>query len=113
MSQFVYLYRLPAQPVATPQQMQQTLQKWRAWFGDLEAKGHLAAVGQPLDNTSGGVVKDAKGSFSDGPYAETKDIVVGYSLIEATDLRNAMQLATGCPIYEQNGMVEVRPIMIM
>jgi hypothetical protein len=113
MSQFVYLYRLPAQPTATPQQMQETLQKWLAWFGDLEAKGHLASFGQPLDRTSGGVVKDAKGSFSDGPYAETKDIVIGFSIVEAADLRQAMQLATGCPIYEQDGMVEVRPIMMM
>jgi len=113
MSEFVFLYRLPTQPAATPQQMQQTLQKWRAWFDELEAKGQLVSLGQPLDKTNGGVVKDAKGTFSDGPYAETKDIVVGYSLVEAADLRHAMQLATGCPIYDQDGMVEVRPIMKM
>jgi hypothetical protein len=93
--------------------MQETMQRWQAWFKDLETKGHLANYGQPLDTTGGSVVKDKKGSFSDGPYAETKDIVVGYSLIEATDLPQAMKLATACPIFDQGGMVEVRPIMKM
>ena len=97
----------------SPQEMQERLQRWRAWFSDLEKKGHLAALGQPLANTGGSVVKDKKGGFSDGPYAETKDIVVGYSLIAAEDLEQARFLATGCPIFEQGGLVEVRPVMKM
>jgi hypothetical protein len=113
MDQFVYLYRRTATPPASPQQMQDVLQRWQAWFKDLEKGGHLANLGQPLATSGGGVVKDKKGSFSDGPYAETKDIVVGYSLIAANDLGQAMKLAAGCPIFEQGGCVEVRPIMKM
>jgi hypothetical protein len=58
-------------------------------------------------------VKDKKGTLSDGPYAETKDIVVGFSVIEAKDLNQAVSLSTGCPILESGGMVEVRSIMNM
>jgi len=113
MDQFVYLYRRPTTPPATPQQMQEVMQRWQAWFKDLEKAGHLANYGQPLADAGGGVVKDKKGSFSDGPYAETKDVVVGYSVIAAADLDQAVKLATGCPILDRGGMVEVRAIMKM
>ena len=39
-----------------------------------------------------GVVRDGKGAVSEGPYAETKDIVGGYRLIEARDLAEAVRL---------------------
>jgi hypothetical protein len=89
------------------------MQRWRAWFTDLEKSGHLASIGQPLDTKGGSVVKNAKGGVSDGPYAETKDIVVGFSLISAEDLDQAVALTKGSPIFEQGGMIEVRPILKM
>jgi hypothetical protein len=39
--------------------------------------------------------------------------VGGYTLIEAKDLAQAAQLAGGCPIFEYDGLVEVRPVMKM
>jgi hypothetical protein len=113
MSQFVYLYRRPNLPSGSPQQMQETMQRWQAWFKKMEAEGHLANLGQPLDPKGGGVVKDKKGSFNDGPYAETKDIVMGYSLVEANDLAHAIALTNGHPIFDQDGVIEVRPVMKM
>lgn len=77
MNEFAYLYRRPATPPGSPQQLQERLERWRAWFTDLEQRGHLAVYGQPLDSVGGAVVRDEKGSCSDGPYAETKDVVVG------------------------------------
>jgi hypothetical protein len=50
---------------------------------------------------------------TDGPFAEVKDLVGGYSLIEAKDLAEAAELSKGCPVFERNGFVEVRPIMKM
>lgn len=47
----------------------------------------------------------------DGPYAETKDIIGGYTPIVAKDLDEAAELAKGCPVLESGGLVEVRPIM--
>jgi hypothetical protein len=110
MSEFIYLYRRPVQAPGTPQQMQEMMQRWQAWFKDVEARGHLANYGQPLDHKGGGVVKDKAGSFSDGPYAETKDIVMGYSVINAKDFEEAVALTKEHPIFDQGGMIEVRPL---
>jgi hypothetical protein len=110
MSEFVYLYREATAP-ASPQAMQDRMVKWFAWFRDLEQKGHMVAFGHPLNRTDGGVVRDKKGTLTDGPYAETKDIVIGYSVIEAKDLEQAVKLSTGCPLLDDGGLVEVRPII--
>ena len=115
MSEFLYLYRLSPDSLRemdSPQKMQVRLEKWTAWFKDLEAKNHIKNPGHPLA-ISGAVVKDKRGTVTDGPYAESKDIIGGYSLIEARDLAQATQLASGCPILEHGGFVEVRPIRQM
>lgn len=109
MSEYVFVYRRPLPPV-TPQQKQEAMERYQAWFKRLEASGHLVQYGQPLDPASGRVVRDKAGTVSDGPYAETKDIVVGFSIIKADDLDQAVALAKECPIFDQGGMVEVRPI---
>jgi hypothetical protein len=110
MSEFVYLYREATMP-ASPQAMEDRMVKWLAWFKDLEQKGHIVAFGHPLNRTDGGVVRDKHGNVTDGPYAETKDIVIGYSVIEARDFAEAVKLSTGCPLFDDGGLVEVRPIM--
>jgi hypothetical protein len=109
MSEFTYLYR-GSDPSASPEQRQQQLQKWVAWFKDLGAAGHLKNPGHPLER-AGMVVAGNSKTITDGPYAETKDVVGGFSLIEARDLAQAVELSKGCPILEAGGSVEVRPIM--
>jgi hypothetical protein len=111
MSEFVFLYRESSQP--SPQELQARMQKWLVWFKELEQKGHLAVYGHPLNRTDGGVVKDKKGTVTDGPYAETKDIVIGFSVIEAKDFAQAVKLAAACPLIESGGLVEVRPVLKM
>ncbi len=111
MSEFVYLYR-GGESWRSPEKMEQTMQKWIAWMKDLGEKGHLKDQGQPLERT-GKVVKGAQKTVTDGPYAETKDIVGGYTLVEAKDLEQAVELSLGCPIFEVGGLVEVRPVMKM
>jgi hypothetical protein len=66
------------------------------WVRDLEARGHLKDPGQPLDG-SGKVVR-GKDAVTDGPHAETKDLVAGFMIIEARDLAQAAELAAGCPM---------------
>ena len=112
MSQFVFLYR-GVDRSASPQEMQQIIQKWMAWLKELEQKGHLKDVGHPLDYTGKVVKGREKKTVTDGPYAETKDIVGGYSLIEADDLVSASELSMGCPVFERGGFVEVRPVLKM
>ena len=111
MSEFTFLYR-GSDPTASAEQMQKTMQKWVAWFKDLSAKGHIKDPGHPLERT-GKVVRGQQKSVHDGPYAEAKDVVGGYTLIEAKDLAQAVELSKGCPILEVGGSVEVRPIRIL
>jgi hypothetical protein len=112
MSEFLYVYRGGARANASPEQMQQVMQKWIDWMQALAQKGHLKDRGHPLE-PQGKLISGAKGSsITDGPYAE-KDLVGGYSLIEARDLAEAAELSKGCPILERGGAVEVRPIMKM
>jgi hypothetical protein len=109
MAQFVFLYRLEAQLTeASPAQMQQRLQKWQVWMSSLLEQGAVKERGAPLERT-GKTLRGAKRDITDGPYAE-KDLVGGFTLIEARDLAHAAELARGCPILDGGGAVEVRPV---
>jgi hypothetical protein len=116
MSEYVFLYRSTPEAhreaMGSPEKAQQSMKKWRAWMDDLTKKGHLKNLGQPLERV-GKVVGGKKKAITDGPYAETKDVIGGYSIVEATDLEEATQLASGCPVLEGGGSVEVRPVMQM
>jgi hypothetical protein len=110
MSQFLYLYRRgQGTMTGSPEQMQKQMQKWVAWLTELGDK--VKDPGQPLEET-GKVVKARQGAVTDGPYAE-KDIVSGYSFIEAKDIAHAVEMSRGCPILEAGGAVEVRPVLKM
>jgi hypothetical protein len=111
MSQFIYLYR-GGETERSPERMQQVMQKWMAWMKDLSDKGHLKDRGQPLER-AGKLVKGKQKTVTDGPFAEAKDVVGGYTVVEASDLEQAVQLSKGCPILEMDGTVEVRPVMAM
>jgi hypothetical protein len=116
MSEFVFLYRSGdreyREAMGSPEKAQQNMQKWRVWMKDLADKGHIKSPGQPLERT-GKVVKGVQKIVTDGPYAESKDIIGGYTLIEAKDIAHAAELSRGCPILDGGGMVEVRPVMKM
>ena len=109
MNEFVFLYRGGQRPTS-PQEGQQVMQKWMAWFKDLAAKGHVVDRGQPLER-SGKLVQAGTKTVTDGPFAEAKDVVGGYTLIKASDISEAAELAKGCPVLERGGQVEVRPVM--
>ena len=109
MSEFTYLFR-GREHFTSPEQGQKHMEKWVAWFKDLGEKGYLKELGHPLELT-GMVVKGNQKIVTDGPYAETKDVVGGFSLIEANDLADAVEISKGCPILEVGGSVEVRPVM--
>ena len=112
MSEFLYVYRGGAdRSNRSPEETQRAMQKWMTWMQGLAEKGHLKDRGNPLE-PEGKLVSGTSKTVTDGPYAE-KDLVGGYSLIEARDLAQAAELSKGCPIFENGGSVEVRPIMQM
>ena len=114
MSEFVYLFRVSdadhREHMGTPERAQQSMQRWLGWMRELETKGHLKERGQPLERT-GKVVRRQGQMVTDGPYAEAKDLVAGFIVVEARDLAQAAELAAGCPILEGDGAVEVRPVL--
>ncbi len=116
MSQFLYLYRMTEsarnEAMGSPERAQQNMQRWMAWMRELDAKGHLKDRGQPLERT-GKVVRGERKTVTDGPYTEAKDLVGGFTVVEAADIDQAVELSRGCPILEGGGSVEVRPVMKM
>jgi hypothetical protein len=98
--------------MGTPERAQQSMQRWMAWMRELDAKGHLKDRGQPLERT-GKVVRGQQKTVTDGPFTETKDLVGGFTIVEASDIDQAVELSRGCPILEGGGTVEVRPVMKM
>jgi hypothetical protein len=115
MSEFVYLFRASdaerREAMGTPERAQRSLQAWLAWIRELEAKGHLKDPGQPLGHT-GKVVSGKKKVVTDGPYAEAKDVLLGFMVIEARDLAQAVELSKGCPMLDGEGSVEIRPVEV-
>ena len=80
----------------------------------LHKQGRLGPVARLLPTTAATTLrKENPPLVLDGPYAETKDIVNGFTLIEARDLPHAVELSKGCPILETGGSVEVRPIRVL
>ena len=109
-SDFLYLFRGGADPKQmSPEQMQQNMNRWFAWIGELRSQGKFKA-GEPLGD-EGRVLSGKKGqTVTDGPFVEGKEEVGGYLIVSAKDIAEAMELAKGCPIFENKGTVEVRPI---
>jgi len=111
MSQFLFLYRGGMTGNESPAEMQQQMQRWMSWLKDLGEKGFVKDPGQPLER-GGKVVSGKQKLVTDGPFAE-KDLVSGFTLVEAKDLAQATELSMGCPVFAYGGAVEVRPIAKM
>jgi hypothetical protein len=112
MANFMLIFRGGNSPGDSPEQMQQHMQKWLAWFEGLTRSGAYKGQGAPLE-PGGRLVRGARKAVSDGPFAEAKDLVGGYAIIEARDLDAAVEIARGCPTFEKDGAVEVRPVRPM
>ena len=78
---------------------------------ELRAGGHLVHANalQPVEKAVTVRVRDGKMSSTDGPFAETKEHLGGFILIEASDMEEAKRIAAGIPLARL-GSIEVRPI---
>ena len=74
--------------------------------------GRRLVAGEPLHPTHTATtvrVRNGQVTLFDGPFAETKEMLAGFYLVDAKDLNEAIQLAAGIP-PAQHGSVEVRPV---
>jgi hypothetical protein len=84
------------------------------WLDDLQARGRWIVGDQlaPPRRARSVRVRNGKAVVTDGPFAETKEAVGGFDLIEADSLEEAVEIAAGHPVA-QVGTIEVRPLFGM
>jgi hypothetical protein len=83
----------------------------QAWLADLDRRGgRLAGVRlRPVVDATTVRVRQDETLVSDGPFAETKDFVGGFVIVECENLDEAIAIASGHP-YARRGSVEIRPV---
>jgi len=84
------------------------IQSWMTWMQGLGQKGILAG-GESLQRAGKQVTGNSK-IVTDGPFAVGKEMVNGYLIVNAKDINEAVEISKGCPIFHENGKVEVRPV---
>jgi len=111
MARFLFVYRNTNESFnsMSPEEMQQMLQKWTTWITEGIRQGWMVDSGDGLKRE--GRVVNAKKVVSDGPFIEVKEIIGGFSIVEADTLDVAAELAKGCPVFLRGGLVEVRPLL--
>lgn len=111
MEKFIFLFRGGDTHVHNAKDSEETkvyIQSWDIWMQGLAQKGILAG-GEPLQ-TTGKVISGKNKVVTDGAYRETNETVGGYLIIHAKDIDEALEISKGCPIFEEDGKVEVRQI---
>ena len=94
----------------SPEELERTMARVTAWFEGIRQQGKVKG-GQPLAG-EGRIVSGKKGhGVADGPFAESKEAVGGYLMVEARDLEEATALARSCPTLEYDITIEVRPVL--
>ena len=94
----------------SPEQRLKLTQQWNDWYNGLAAQNKVQH-GRPLGLT-GRVVSGTRGErVTDGPFAESKEVVAGYIFLAPMDLDEATEIAKNCPGLSLELTVEVRPVV--
>ena len=93
----------------SPDAQQAHMQKWFDWVQKLTDEKRY--VGGEALLPGGKTITGTKKVVTDGPFAESKEVVAGYFVVLAKSLDEAVDMAKQCPDYVLNGIVEVREVM--
>ena len=97
------------------QEMQRAMQhKLWSWYEDRVKRGQTNGAGRLRDSATATTVREFKGRhvITDGPFAETKEVLGGFHVLECKDRAEAIAIAGTFPGLEVEGTtVEVRPVM--
>lgn len=101
-----------ARPAPGSDEMNAEMPKWFAYTNELAASGALVSANalQGVEAATSIQVRGGKTVSTDGPFAETKEVLGGYYLIDVADLDEATRWAEKVP-SSGYGTVEIRPIM--
>lgn len=106
---YLFLYRNPPRPAdqqPSPEQMQEMMKTWHEWKAKF--KNNIIDLGDGLKPT-GKVLKN--GVVSDGPFIESKEVMGGYSIVQAENYEHALEVARTCPITMLPGYnIEIREL---
>jgi hypothetical protein len=95
-----------------PSEREPYVAAWRAYYRALVEAGAWVAGGAPLKEPGTGTtiqVRDGRRHVQDGPFAETKDQLGGFMILDLASLDDALAWAARCPAAA-TGAVEVRPL---
>lgn len=110
MPKFLFVYRGQAfdPSQVSPEDMHQSMDRWNKWIGQGFAEGWLINAGDAL--LPAGRIVDKNQVVTDGPFVESKEIVGGYSVIQAASLDEAVKYAKTNPNLAEGGSVEIRQL---
>ncbi len=110
MAKFMFLQRggCENRPEMSPEQMDAHMKSCMEWMKSGQDEGWLLDPGAPLSGSSAVVESDM--TVIDGPFAESKELVGGYTIVEASDLAAACELAKRTIKMAGAGKIEVREI---
>lgn len=111
MKEFMFIFKGPYMEDLgmSPAEVESNMYKWLEWVGQLKEQG-VYVEGRPLIK-GGKIVSGKEPVVTDGPFAESKEIVGGYFIIKAGSLEEAIAHTKGFPDYENKGSVEVREVL--
>jgi len=92
----------------SPEELQKVSEDWMAWFRRLTDQGK-AVAGNPLEREAK-IVSGKDRIVSDGPFAESKEAIGGYFLLDVATMDEALAIAKECPGLPYGIRVEVRPV---
>jgi hypothetical protein len=90
------------------EEIQQNMERFTAWFERLNSGGQFKGGG-PLAHSGKSIAP--KKVVTDGPFAESKEAIAGFFIIQADSLEQAVEIAQGCPGLEFGQTVEVRAML--
>ena len=113
MPQYMLLIYSPTDRTPSPEEMQAEMPKWFSYTQELQSSGAMVAGDalEPADTATTVRVREGETVISDGPFAETKEALGGYYLIDVPDLDAALGWAAKIPNVGY-GSIEVRPIVV-
>lgn len=97
---------------AKPDELNQIMQEYKALTESMAKSGNLRAVErlQPVSTATTVRIRNGKTQITDGPFAETREQLGGFYLIEADNLDQAIAIASRIPTV-RDGSIEVRPLL--
>jgi hypothetical protein len=112
MAEYLFLFRggdeARAREQQSPEKWKAFIDRMKQWMKDLDDDGKFVST-RPLKN-AGKQVKGKEKIVTDGPFVEGKEIVGGYVICRAENLDEAVELSKGCPLFEHDGLIEVREL---